>query len=482
MRILAFLPAYEQQAHLRSMAAAGHDVHVVISGRAQPGPCADEGVSLSVGRGAAGPCVEDGMSFWGLGFWWHALQTVRPQVVVVDRRDAKVLRLTAGLSDVRRLVIDQGDIDVGEFEEACVRLLPAPARAMARTPIPDDPLAGQPVKVVAWIHYGVPYRRAGSETMLHTMMRALKAAGLPVLVVCSSMPDSPPSWEVDGVPYVRLGTQPAELFLTGMRPDVLITHHNYAARATAVARRIGARPVMLIHSDLDYSARSLAARPDLVVINTEWVRASLAPRYVEVREIPTLIVRPPVRPEEHRTEAAGDRVTLVNMSADKGVQTWRAVAGELPHLPFLGVAGAHGQQLTMPRPPNARIIGQTSDMRRDVWAHTRVLLMPSLYESYGMAAVEALASGIPVIAHPTPGLREALGDAALFLDRADVGAWTEAVGELYADGPRRAAAVAAAYARSEALADQARRELAAWADTVRELAAGSAVPRRSAGA
>lgn len=469
MRILAFLPAYEQQAHLRSMAAAGHEVHVVISGREQPGPCADPGVSLSVGRGAGGPCVEDGMSFWNLGYWWHALQTVRPQVVVVDQRDAKMLRLTAGLSGVRRLVLDQWDTDVGEFEEACIRLLPAGERAAARTPIPPDPLAGQPVKVVAWIHYGVPYRRAGSETMLHTMMRALAAAGLPVLVVCSSMPEAPPAWEVDGVPYVRLGTQPAELFLTRMRPHVLITHHNYAARATQVARRIGARPVMLIHSDLHYSARSLAARPDLIVLNTRWVRDSLAPRYREVTDLPTLVVRPPVWPEEHRAEPGGDRVTLVNMSADKGVETWRAVAGALPALPFLGIAGAHGQQLTQPCPPNARIIGQTSDMRRDVWARTRVLLMPSLYESYGMAAAEALASGIPVIAHPTPGLREALGEAALFLDRADTAAWTDAVGELYRDGPRRAAAVDAALARSAYLADRARRELAVWADTVREL-------------
>nr|WP_237519771.1 glycosyltransferase family 4 protein [Streptomyces sp. HUCO-GS316] len=469
---MAFLPAYRQHAHLRAMAAAGHEVHVVISGREQPGPCAEDGVSLSVGRGVGGPCVVDGMSFWGLGFWWHAVQTVHPHVLVVDERDARVLRLTAGLPGVRRLICDQGDMDVGEFEEACIRLLPAPDRDGARTPVPPDPLAGQPVKVVAWIHYGVPYRRAGSETMLHTMMRALQDAGVPSLVVCSSMPDAPAAWEVDGVPYVRLGTQPAELLLTRMRPDVIVTHHNYAARATEVARRLRARSVMLMHADLDYAARSLSARPDLLVMNTEWVRASLAPRYVEVTEIPTLIVRPPVRAEEHRADPGGDRVTLVNMSADKGVHTWRAVAGALPHLPFLGIAGAHGQQLTMPCPPNARIIGQTSDMRGDVWARTRVLMMPSLYESYGMAAAESLASGIPVVAHPTPGLREALGDAATFIDRSDTAAWTAAVAGLYASGERREEARAAAFARSAYLDARAREELAAWVDAVRGLAGG----------
>lgn len=470
MRILAFLPAAAQREHLRAMAAAGHEVHVVMSSPGQPGPCAEDGVSLSVPRGAGGPCVEDGMSLWSLGFWWHALQTARPHVLVVDTRDARMLRLTAGIRGPRRLVLDQADVDTGEFEEACIRLLPAADRDAARTPIPANPLAGARAAVVAWIHYGVPYRRAGSETMLQTMVEALRAAGLPVLVVCSSMPEAPPAWEVGGVPYVRLGTQPAEQFLEQVRPQVVITHHNYAARATAVARRIGARPVMLIHSDLDYSARSLSARPDLLVINTEWVRDSLAPRYVEVTEIPTLVVRPPVRPEEHRTDATGDRVTLVNLSADKGAHTWRAVAAALPHLPCLGVAGAHGQQLTEPRPPNALIIGQTSDMRRDVWARTRVLLMPSAYESYGMAAVEALASGIPVIAHPTPGLQEALGQAATFIDRADTAAWVRAVEELHPDGPRRAEAVAAAYERSQFLAAQADQELAVWVATIRGLA------------
>jgi glycosyltransferase involved in cell wall biosynthesis len=84
-----------------------------------------------------------------------------------------------------------------------------------------------------------------------------------------------------------------------------------------------------------------------------------------------------------------------------------------------------------------------------------VLMVPSVHESYGMAAVEALASGIPVIAHPTPGLREALGDAGTFVDRADVRVWV--------------AAVASGFARSAFLADQMNTEIKQWVEAVQAL-------------
>ncbi|MER6632319.1 glycosyltransferase family 4 protein [Streptomyces sp. NPDC000987] len=455
MRILALLPEFEQATHLRAMAAAGHEVHVVATVRRRESPR-----------------VVDGMRVWPLGYWWRAKQEARPDVLVTLAGDRQAERLVPNMRRIPRLVLPYPEADVGEFEEACLRLLPAHQQADARTIVPDDPLAGEPVKAVAWIHYGVPYRRAGSETMLHTMMRALRDAGMGVLVVCSSMPEAPPSWEVDGVPYLHLGPRAAELLFRSMRPQVMVTHHNYAARATSLAGEIGARSVLLMHSDHDFSARSMWAGPDLIVYNTEWVRASLAVRYLEVDRTPSLIVHPPVIPDEHRAPAVGRGVTLVNLSSDKGVYTWRAAARALPGLPFLGVTGAHGRQVKGPLLPNMRVIPQTSDMRGDVWAQTRVLLVPSVYESYGMAAVEALASGIPVIAHPTPGLREALGEGAVFIDRDDHRAWADAVTRLHADGPHRAAAVAAAAARSQFLAAQARTELAVWVDAARQLAQG----------
>ncbi|CAL9613390.1 D-inositol-3-phosphate glycosyltransferase [Streptomyces sp. enrichment culture] len=452
MRILTFLPTHEPPAFLRVMAAAGHEVHVVTTLRSHEGPR-----------------EVDGVRAWPLGYWWRAEQAARPDVVVTVAGDRQAKRLVPGLRRVPLLVLPHTDADFGEFEEACIRLLPAAQQQGARFTVPADPLAGHEVRVVAWIHFGVPYRRAGSETMLHTMMRALRETGMGVLVVCSSMPEAPPSWDVDGVPYVHLGPHAAELLVRSMRPQVLVTHHNYAARATGLAKEIGARSVLLMHSDHDYSARSMQAGPDLIVYNTEWVRTSLAARYLEVERTPSLIVHPPVVADEHRAPCAGDRVTLVNLSSDKGVHTWREAARALPHLPFLGVTGAHGPQITGPALPNVRVIPQTSDMRGDVWARTRVLLMPSVYESYGMAAVEGLASGLPVIAHPTPGLREALGDAAMFLDRDDVSAWTAAVRELYPDGDRRAEASAAALARSAFLADRTGAELKWWVEAVGRL-------------
>lgn len=372
--------------------------------------------------------------------------------------------------------------DLAAFERACLDLVHptarrrrAPARPPAPAPAPAPAAAVEVpsgVQVVAWVHYGVPYRRAGSETMLHTMMRALQDAGMSVLVVCSNMPEAPASWRVDGVPYAHLDADAAEAFLRTARPRVVVSHHDYAARAVHLAHDIGARSALLVHSDFDLVAPGLQAGPDLCVFNTEWVRKSLAARYPEVDQAGSLIVHPPVVPEEHRAPGAGRHVTLVNLSLHKGVETWRRTARALPWLPFLGVTGAHGPQVLRPRLSNTRIIPQTSDMRRDVWAHTRVLLVPSVYESYGMAAVEALASGLPVIAHPTPGLREALGDAGVFLDREDTRAWTAMVREVYQATARRSRLVAAARERSAFLAGQGRTELRAWVDALEDLAAG----------
>lgn len=44
-----------------------------------------------------------------------------------------------------------------------------------------------------------------------------------------------------------------------------------------------------------------------------------------------------------------------------------------------------------------------------------------------------MSSGIPVIAHPTPGLKECCKDAALFVDRNDIQEWSRLISRLCND-------------------------------------------------
>jgi glycosyltransferase involved in cell wall biosynthesis len=179
---------------------------------------------------------------------------------------------------------------------------------------------------------------------------------------------------------------------------------------------------------------------DLLVFNSESLRAATE------HTAPSIVAHPPVFLDEHRT-TPGDHVTIVNCSPDKGIRVaWRLA--EALDLRFLGVKGGYGEQIT-PRAPNFETIPTQRDMR-DVWERTRILLMPSLHETFGLVALEAACSGIPTIAHPTPGLVESLGPSGIFVDRDDIDGWAREIRRLQ-DPAEWSAASAAARQRADQL-------------------------------
>jgi glycosyltransferase involved in cell wall biosynthesis len=68
----------------------------------------------------------------------------------------------------------------------------------------------------------------------------------------------------------------------------------------------------------------------------------------------------------------------------------------------------------------------------------RAALFPSLYEGFGLPALEAMALGTPVICSNTASLPEIVGDAALMIDPYDTAALTDAIRRLDADADLRA--------------------------------------------
>ena len=101
----------------------------------------------------------------------------------------------------------------------------------------------------------------------------------------------------------------------------------------------------------------------------------------------------------------------------------------MPHKSFLGVLGSYDEQITQEL-PNVRYVPNSPNIKQ-WYAQTRILLMPSKYESWGRTATEALCSGIPVICTDTPGLKENCEKGGIFIkNRDNVKEWVEAITKL----------------------------------------------------
>lgn len=331
------------------------------------------------------------------------------------------------------------------------------------------------MRIVALIHFAVPYRMAGSETMVHTMLQALVEKGHDVHAVVSDMPEAPREWTEGGVRYhSRAGIANSASRAGTFAPDVIVTHHQNATRAIMLAKQRGIPSVFVQHNTFGMNTQILATRPDLTVFNTHWIAQSWRHQTVN-----WMVIHPPVWPAQHAT-TPGDHVTLINLNHHKGVEVFQRLARHFPEQKFLGVTGGHGEQVTWNMPPNVEIIPQTFDMRRDVWSRTRVLLVPSIYESYGMVSVEACASGIPVIAAPTPGLKEALGGAGIFARREQIAEWVAHLRRLLSHEGQWQQASAACRQRSIELSPEP--ELAQWVGAVEALHAAAQARRKDAAA
>ena len=87
----------------------------------------------------------------------------------------------------------------------------------------------------------------------------------------------------------------------------------------------------------------------------------------------------------------------------------------------------------------ARVVrtGRIAESDLDVlYRSASMLAFPSLYEGFGLPALEAMSRGCPVIASRVGGLPEVTGNAAVVLDPFDTAGWVTAMADLF-DHPSR---------------------------------------------
>lgn len=203
------------------------------------------------------------------------------------------------------------------------------------------------------------------------------------------------------------------------KADIVITHLEKGSNAIHGApnwcNRYKKPLARLVHNDRElFYFKATRDTSDLVIFNSLWLQQAY--NATLTADWPQIVVRPPVDPAYYATDNTGAKdITLINLTDNKGAKLFYDLVRAMRGHSFLAVKGGYDQQM-IDTGVNLEVMENQSDIR-PVYARTRVLLMPSLIETYGRVAIEAMCSGIPVIANETAGLREACGDAAVFLDR-----------------------------------------------------------------
>jgi glycosyltransferase involved in cell wall biosynthesis len=205
--------------------------------------------------------------------------------------------------------------------------------------------------------------------------------------------------------------------------EIIFTHLDDTSSALAKAKKFYKPAVLIVHNNFNlyYNHRTVMGSANLIIANSNWIKKTIKSLK------PSVIVYPPTISNRYEVKKTGNSITLINMNENKGGKLFWQLARLLPSYNFIGVKGAYGKQVEYEKKlPNVTILDNTPDIQ-EVYKESRIVLMPSNYESWGRVAIEAGCSGIPTIASPTPGLKESLDYAGIFADVDNVADWVDAI-------------------------------------------------------
>jgi glycosyltransferase involved in cell wall biosynthesis len=331
-------------------------------------------------------------------------------------------------------------------------------------------------------------RRTGDEAYTVNLLRELPGSAPELSFACSlrdpadlpaDVPEAVRRLQVNVAnPYRRI---PFSFPALARRESAALAHLHYFAPP-----RLPCPAVVTVH-DISYTrAPELFSRRDRMLFR--FVRGSLrrAARVIAVSEFtradiidgygldPAKVVAipngvsPAFRPRAEATERVRDRFGISKpyllcvgalqprKNVPLAIEAYARLVGRGTRCELVIAGGDKGGRLDVldaivrsRMTGSVHLLGHVADDELPpLYSAARALVFPSLYEGFGLPALEAMASGTAVIASNTTGLAEAVGDAGITFDPTSAEELAEAMRRVLGEEDLRERLVAAGLARA----------------------------------
>lgn len=193
----------------------------------------------------------------------------------------------------------------------------------------------------------------------------------------------------------------------------------------------------------EFSARE--ATELLGITEPHVVHNGVDERFFDAAPLDTAARRSLGLPERYVLHAGG---ATQRKNLDGLAEAWPIVHRERPGLELVLAGPPHHRRTALfDGMPGVRLVGRLPDeVMPGLVAGAEVVVVPSLYEGFGLPALEAMAANVPVVAAATSSLPEVVGDAGILVDPAGTAIATGLLGAT--DGTRLDSMITTARARA----------------------------------
>ena len=299
---------------------------------------------------------------------------------------------------------------------------PPTERELLAKKVEFDPRIGPPTRRVVWL---VPRwdRLDGLTRATEGLAGWLRARGYEVEIWSHARPDLP------GAVWTPTGQYPVADALPGFVVGTLDATPHWLVWLEKA--KLEVPTAVYLHGPSSWtpvSDRGLLERVCCWMIPSRAFPWTTLPGWEQARSI--RIVQPGFDPDFYTTDAPLEErqgLLAVGGSVEKGGRLLGAIARA--GYPVTVVEGASPATGDLAEIPGLRLLEPVEDLR-PLYAHAKLVLVPSKSETYCRVLVEAQAAGTPVLASDLPVLRETGGEAAVYLPGSHVERWIDAIEEL----------------------------------------------------